>query len=126
MTNPTATTNPLISRCPVCAEAVTVRVLSCESCETELHGRFSLPRLARLPRELQDVVEVFLGCRGNIKQVEKQLGISYPTVCRKLDAINTLLRAMGSGGESRTRILRQLDAGELTTKQALALLRELE
>ena len=81
----------MISICPVCGKPLTVRSLSCEGCESELRGRFTLPKLARLPKELQDVVEVFLRSRGNIKDVERELGISYPTVSKKLDAINLLL-----------------------------------
>jgi hypothetical protein len=103
---------------------MTMRVLACPACASELHGDFSLPRLARLPRELQDVVEVFLRCRGNIKEVERELGISYPTVSKKLDAINALLDAMGQGDERNTRILRQLEAGELSASDAIRLLRQ--
>ena len=89
-----------------------------------MHGSFPLPRLARLPRELQDVVEVFLRCRGNIKEVERELGISYPTVSKKLDAINALLDVMGSADEKKTRILRQLEAGEIAAADAVRLLRQ--
>lgn len=110
--------------CPVCGEPMAMQVLACLACHSELRGNFPLPRLARLPRELQDVVEVFLRCRGNIKEVERELGISYPTVSKKLDAINALLTAMGEGDERNTRILRQLEAGELTAADAIRLLRE--
>ena len=115
---------PAPTTCPVCSEPMAVRVLACPSCESELHGSFPLPRLARLPRELQDVVEVFLRCRGNIKEVERELGISYPTVSKKLDAINALLDVMGSADERKTRVLRQLEAGELTAAEAVRLLRQ--
>jgi hypothetical protein len=80
--------------------------------------------LARLPKELQDIVEVFLRCRGNIKEVERELGISYPTVSKKLDVINLFLDVMGQGDERKTRILRQLEAGELTAADAVRLLRQ--
>jgi len=103
-----------------------MRVLACQACNSELHGTFPLPRLARLPKELQDVVEVFLRCRGNIKEVERELGISYPTVSKKLDAINALLDVMGQGDERKTRILRQLEAGEITPADAVRLLRQVD
>ena len=112
----------MVSTCPVCGEGLLVRALSCEACESELRGRFVPPRLGRLPRELQDVVEVFLRCRGNIKEVERELGISYPTVSKKLDAINLLLSAMGSTDSAKVRVLRQLDAGELTVAEAIGAL----
>ena len=112
-----------VTTCPVCGGSLTVRALSCEACESELRGKFTFPRLARLPRELQDIIEVFLRCRGNIKEVERELGISYPTVSKKLDAINLLLLSMGSRDAAKLQILRQLEAGELTVSQAVELLR---
>jgi hypothetical protein len=114
----------MVTTCPVCGDGLSVGVLRCSGCESELRGEFSLPRLARLPRELQDVVEVFLRCRGNIKEVERELGISYPTVSKKLDAINLLLASMGAGDSARARILRRLEAGELTVAEAVKLLKE--
>lgn len=114
----------MISTCPVCGKPMTVRSLSCAGCDSELRGRFTLPKLARLPKELQDVVEVFLRCRGNIKDVERELGISYPTVSKKLDAINLLLAEMESGSPAKARILRQVQSGELSTADAVRLLRE--
>ena len=111
----------MVTSCPVCGQSLTVRALCCEACESELRGRFALPRLARLPRELQDVVEVFLRCRGNIKEVERELGVSYPTVSKKLDAINLFLAAMGGKDEAKARILRQLEAGDLTTEHAVVI-----
>jgi hypothetical protein len=114
----------MLTSCPVCGRTLTVRALCCDECESELRGRFALPRLARLPRELQDVVEVFLRCRGNIKEVERELGVSYPTVSKKLDAINLFLAAMGSKDEARARILRQLEAGDLSVADAVRRLRE--
>lgn len=111
-------------RCPICDGGFHVTALGCDECGSRLEGRFSLPRLARLPKELQDVVEVFLQARGNIKEVERALGISYPTVSRKLDTINAFLDAMGSGDSDSERILRQVEAGELTVAEAAKLIRE--
>ncbi len=103
-----------------------VSVLSCPGCESQLHGSFSLPVLARLPKELQEVVMVFLRCRGNIKEVERELGISYPTVSKKLDAINYLLGAMPAVDANRSMILRRLEAGEIAVADAIAQLKSLD
>lgn len=110
--------------CPVCQKGLVIRSLWCEGCESELRGRFALPKLARLPKDLQDVVVVFLQCRGNIKDVERVLGISYPTVSKKLDTINLLLAEMETESEPRARILRRVQAGEITAAEALRLLKE--
>ena len=114
----------MIPICPVCGKSMTVCTMSCEGCESELRGRFVPPKLARLPGELQDVIEVFLRCRGNIKDVERELRISYPTVSKKLDAINLLLAEMESPNAGKARILRQVQAGEMSAADAVRLLRE--
>jgi hypothetical protein len=114
-----------ITTCPVCKGSLTIGTLSCEACELEIRGRFSFPKMARLPKELQDVVEVFLRCRGNIKDVERELGISYPTVSKWLDAINLLLQTMGSKDVSKAKVLRQLEAGELSVTEAVSVLKKM-
>jgi hypothetical protein len=90
--------NPtVIRRCPVCGEDLTVTRLHCRACDTAIEGRFALGRLGRLSSEQLGFVETFLKNRGIIKDVEVELGISYPTVRARLDEA---LRAMGFGGEA--------------------------
>ena len=66
--------------------------LECPACGSALQGNFTLGRLARLTREQLQFVEVFIRCRGKIKDVEEELGISYPTVVGRL---NEVVQAMG-------------------------------
>jgi hypothetical protein len=102
-----------------------VTELACQQCESHLSGKFSVPSLARLPKDLQQVATIFLRCRGNFREVEGQLGISYPTVSKKLDAINLFLDAMGETEDSpKARILRQVDAGEIEVREAVEMLRQ--
>lgn len=75
-----------VNQCPVCDAPLRITELSCVACDTRLHGTFPPPALARLPRAHQQFVETFLLCRGVIRDVEKTLGISYPTVRARLDA----------------------------------------
>jgi len=118
-----------VGRCPVCGGQLAVRRLECESCETVIEGRFTQSRFDRLTPEQQEFVEVFLLARGNIKEVERVLGISYPTVRNRLDAV---LEAMGhkverDAGEvagRRAEVLARLDRGEITVAEAIKLLRE--
>ncbi len=79
--------NTLIGRCPLCGDALEVVRLECGRCHTAIEGRFSLPRLARLNDEQAQFVEIFLRVRGNIREMERELGISYPTVRSRLDGI---------------------------------------
>jgi hypothetical protein len=82
----------VLRHCPVCGDELTVTRLHCQSCDTAIEGRFRLSRFGRLSSEQLAFVEVFLKNRGIIKDVEAELGISYPTVRARLDEA---LRAMG-------------------------------
>lgn len=77
----------LLTHCPICEQTLTVQKLHCESCHTIIENNFSLSRLMTLSKEQLHFVETFLLCRGNIKEMEKKLQISYPTVRNRLDAI---------------------------------------
>lgn len=121
--------NSCPTRCPVCPEALQVVELACPACATHLRGRFGLPPLARLSGETQEFVQVFLTCRGNIREVEKVLGVSYPTVRNRLEAtIEALGRATdlpASPDSRRQDILAALERGELSASEAIARLEEL-
>lgn len=80
------TTPRQVTQCPVCDAPLRVTELSCTRCETRLHGTFPAAPLARLPHEQQRFIETFVLCRGVIRDVERVLGISYPTVRARLDA----------------------------------------
>lgn len=84
--------NPLPGRCPVCANTLTVTRLQCGHCGTGIDGAFGLGRLQALTAEQVQFVETFMKCKGKIKDVEGELGISYPTVVARL---NEVVRAMG-------------------------------
>ena len=112
----------LASRCPVCGGELAIARLTCSSCETQIDTSIDVPSFFRLPADLQHFVLVFLRCRGNIREVEKELGISYPTVCKRLDLVNGLLDNR-VGRLSREQILGQLEKGEITAKQAAELLK---
>ena len=97
-----------ISRCPLCNGQLEPAKLRCTSCEMTMEGRFPSSRLSLLSSEQQQFVEAFLVSRGNIKEVEKELGISYPTVRKKLDEI---VEALGyAPHEKRREQLEILDA----------------
>ena len=84
----------VISTCPVCASELAVTRLHCRSCGTTLEGDFSVGRFGRLTREQLVLLESFLRSRGNLRDMERELGISYPTVRARVEA---LVRALGFG-----------------------------
>ena len=73
--------------CPSCQSILRVRCLVCESCGTEVSGLYPLPVLARLSTEEQDFILRFVKSSGSLKDMAKQLGLSYPTVRNLLDDI---------------------------------------
>lgn len=86
-----------IATCPICGGELAVTRLHCRSCATTLEGDFNVGRFARLSREQFALLESFLRSKGNLKEMERELGISYPTVRARVDA---LLRALGLADET--------------------------
>jgi hypothetical protein len=84
----------VISTCPVCSGELAVTRLHCRSCGTTLEGEFSVGRFGRLTKEQLALLESFLRSRGNLRDMERELGISYPTVRSRVEA---LVRALGFG-----------------------------
>lgn len=84
----------VISTCPVCSGELAVTRLHCRSCGTTLEGDFSVGRFGRLSREQLALLESFLRSRGNLREMERELGLSYPTVRSRVEA---LVRALGFG-----------------------------
>jgi len=82
----------VISTCPVCANELAVTRLVCHSCGTAIDGNFNVGRFGRLNREQLALLASFLRARGNAKELERELKLSYPTVRARIDA---LVRALG-------------------------------
>lgn len=115
---------PLLSDCPVCSKQLKITKLECDHCHTTIENEFELSTLASLSKEQLTFIEVFLKCRGNIKEVEKELGISYPTVRGKLDNIVTSLGYSSSKKPKpdRNKVILMLEQGEITAEEAISIL----
>ena len=97
----------VISTCPVCSHELSVTRLNCAECGTTLEGSFSVGRFGRLNRDQMTLLESFLRSRGNLREMERELGLSYPTLRGRVDA---LVRALGLGDPAQPD-----DAGESST-----------
>jgi hypothetical protein len=120
----------ILEHCPTCHADLTITELHCDACGTQVRSRYTPCPFCALTEEQQTFLLLFLRGRGNLKDLEKTLGISYPTVRAKLDElIDALPEAIPtSAGAPLTRrrtILDQLQSGALTADQALDLLRNL-
>lgn len=121
----------VLGRCPVCGSSTEITRIHCEACDTSIEGHFTLCKFCRLSPEQKSFIDVFIKCRGNIKEVEKELGISYPTVKNKLEDVAA---ALGYAEEisvepseeaaRRKEILDKLDKGEISVEEALKQLKD--
>jgi len=113
------TAHRMIARCPVCEGAMVVSELKCERCDVAVRGSFEVPRLCRLPGDIYDFLVVFIRNRGVIREVERELGLSYPTVRARLDAaIAALGFEAAAPALDREDIIAQLERGEISPEEA--------
>ena len=128
----------VISTCPVCSSELSIARLQCRGCGTAIEGDFNVGRFGRLSREQLALLESFLRARGNAKELERELKVSYPTVRARIDALVRVLglvdvaptgddAAEGSARpestELRRDVLERLARHEITADDAAALLR---
>jgi hypothetical protein len=120
--------NSVLTVCPVCGERLAVTRLHCRSCDTTIDGRFETGRLGRLSVDQIVFVETFLRCEGKLNRMEREMGLSYPTLRSRLTDI---VRQMGftpgaetpaAIDESRHRVLDDLAGGRITSDDAMRLL----
>ncbi len=142
---------PVISACPVCHGDLHVVKLACDNCGTALEGQFTLSKFNYLATEQLYFIEVFVKNRGNIKAVEKEMDLSYPTIKKMLDDVIVGLGYAPESGApaeeipspvppaqpekpeapeepklTRLEIIAKLQNGELTVAQATELLKKVK
>jgi hypothetical protein len=120
---------PVVGKCPVCGDTLAVSRLHCRNCDSALEGQFSLGRFYQLTPQQLAFVETFIRCEGKLTRVQDDLGISYPTARGRLTDV---IRALGYevreeaepvSVEERKTILEQLAAGEISSADAVSLLK---
>ena len=118
----------VLHECPLCSGTLQVRELYCPHCRIRIQGDFepSQSRLLSLSRKDLEFIELFVRLRGNIKEVEKVLGVSYPTVRGMLDSvIRNLGYMVGKPVDAKRRIeiIEKVSKGELSAEKAAELLK---
>lgn len=119
----------LLTRCPTCGSPMIVTELSCTSCETVVRGRYTGCTFCQLPDENLRFLELFVSCRGNIKEMERETGLGYWTIRGRLDGVIRDLQLQLQGdhpNESdpdpkaarRRAILEEVERGELSIEEA--------
>jgi len=115
-----------VLQCPACQGRMAPVKLKCTTCQLTVEGVLPQSRLGLLSQEHQQFVEAFLLARGNIREVEKELGISYPTVRKRIEEV---VQALGYSAEARRleqqEILDAVDRGEISPQEAIAQLKKM-
>ncbi len=117
----------IFATCPACGGGLCASQLSCCQCDTVIQGRFALSAFDGLSADSLRFLELFVRRRGNLKEMERELGASYQDLRKRL---NQIIGEMGfeagvdeeeAGGDlsrRRREILDQLDRGELDATSA--------
>ncbi len=122
--------------CCVCGSKLVITGLRCESCQTEIHGEFRGCDFCSLTSEQSDFLKTFLRCRGSIKDMEREMGVSYPTVKNSLEKLVLALgldarEDIGDGETgsderlSKEKVFDMLSRKEITAAEATAMLEEI-
>ena len=112
--------------CPVCGKRTHVAVVKCDSCGTTVNNKFDFSAFDRLDDKQTEFVLSFIECEGSIKDMEKRLGISYPTVKARLAEIKRVLDLGDNGKSYRMSVLDDLGKGEIDVEAALKLIKNKE
>src|ERR1700686_2419153 len=116
-----STTRRPPSSCPVCNHRLATTRLTCPECSTELAGAFTSCEFCVLSNEDREVLPVFLASRGNMKELERHLGVSYPTARARFDAllVKIGIDRPAPAAPSRVELMEQVARGEIDIDEAL-------
>jgi hypothetical protein len=105
----------------VCGERLALTRLSCRSCGTEISGDFEACEFCALGADDRQVLRVFLASRGNMKELERHLGVSYPTARARFDQLLSRLGLASErpSGATRVDLLERLARGEIDVEEAM-------
>jgi hypothetical protein len=123
----------LLTTCPACGGKMIVSELSCTSCDTVVRGSYTGCTFCDLSDENLRFLEIYLACRGNLKEMERETGLGYWTIRGRLDEVIESLRLnveqhapQGDIDARRREILEAVERGDLTIEAAERMLSSLK
>ncbi|KIC39039.1 hypothetical protein RA27_17950 [Ruegeria sp. ANG-R] len=105
---------------------MSVSRISCDMCNLHIEGPQHMPPLVRLAREDMALAEAFVLSGGNLKDLAQTLGITYPTLRKRLDAMIENLRAeIALDKQKVSQVLADIESGKIDPERGIHLLREI-
>jgi len=129
----------LPSRCPSCGSTLKITELTCDKCGTVVKGVYPLNKFLTLDPQEEQFLLVFLLSKGNLKEVQERLNISYPTAKNRLEELLSSLGLIEIKKEEKEEresvedriskldeILEKIDKGEITGDEAIEKIKEVK
>mgnify|MGYP002725691041 CR=1 FL=1 len=114
---------PIPSKCPSCGGELEVTKLGCRSCKAVIEGSFSPCPVCRLSADDLEIFDLFMEARGNLKEVQRALGLSYPTVRNRVETMFEHYDERSEHAATPMDVLEKLKAGEIDVNEAEKLLK---
>ncbi len=111
---------PTPTSCPSCGEGLLVIKLACPKCGTQVEGKYRMCPICSLSGESKRLFNLFLESRGNLKAVQRSLGVSYPTVRARIEE---LFKGLSGTERHPLDVLEDLHHGGLSVDEAVEILR---
>jgi hypothetical protein len=106
----------VLESCPTCGEGLAITQLQCESCDTTIQSHYEPCRFCRLSPESLHLIELFVKSRGNVKEMERELGF---------DAAASAAAEPIDKKDQRREVLARLEDGQINATEAAELLAQL-
>lgn len=111
------------NKCPSCGGELVVTRLECSNCSAVVEGSFNPCPACMLPDEDYRIYELFMWSRGNLKEMQRELGVSYPTVRSRVERMFEHYEDHVTGPHTAMEILEMIRTGEISVDEGEAMLR---
>ena len=117
--------------CPACHGHLDARILVCNSCGIRVEGTFARSEFDQLDENEMHFLRIFVHSEGKIREVEKALGVSYPTVKARLANLKEKLGLDSTSSDNKAGaspdsiapsaadVIAALDRGDITPEDAI-------
>ena len=112
-----------LSSCPICKHELKIKEFHCEHCNISYKGNFESSWLAAFSESQLEFIKLFILVQGNLKELQTQLGISYPTVKNRLAEIIGSITKKQNNPIIVTDILSDLDEGFIDVDEAITMIK---